>query len=197
MQTPPLSCVVPWRTSPVECGIRVQLTAILLVYDILLSYDSFDKVLLYIYMSLELSCYYCQLTIVLCDVSGGDSTTVAWYGSRHTGRCFSFPVVVPVAESPHAQPTGRGPNTRSLGQLNGGEQLTFPVLSPESLPVNREQKLNTWWYATVHHRRSFAANASGGPGISWKMSAWARAILAAILEPTRPSVPGAMEPSLK
>ena len=46
--------------------------------------------------------------------------------------------------------------------------------------------------AYVHHRRSFAAHTSGGPVNSWSMSAWAGAILDAIVEPKRSSIPRVM-----
>ena len=51
--------------------------------------------------------------------------------------------------------------------------------------------------AYIHHRRSFAVHTSGGPENSWSMSAWARAIMEAIVEPKRSSLPGDMGPSKK
>ena len=50
--------------------------------------------------------------------------------------------------------------------------------------------------AYIHHRRSFAAHTSGGPENSWSMSAlWPRAIMAAIVEPKRSSLPRVLGPS--
>ena len=49
--------------------------------------------------------------------------------------------------------------------------------------------------AYIHQRRSFAAHTSGGLENSWSMSAWARAIMEAIVEPKRSSLPGVMGPS--
>ena len=48
--------------------------------------------------------------------------------------------------------------------------------------------------AYVHHRRSFAAQTSGGPENSWSMSIWAGAIMEAIVEPKRSSIPRVMAP---
>ena len=54
----------------------------------------------------------------------------------------------------------------------------------------------TYTSAYIHHRRSFAAHTSGGPENSWSMSAlWPRAIMAAIVEPKRSSLPRVMGPS--
>ena len=49
--------------------------------------------------------------------------------------------------------------------------------------------------ACIHHRHSFAAHTSGGPENSWSMSQWARAIVEAIVEPKRSSLPRVMGPS--
>ena len=37
--------------------------------------------------------------------------------------------------------------------------------------------------AYIHYRRSFAAHTSGGPENSWSTSAWAGALMQAIVEP--------------
>ena len=49
--------------------------------------------------------------------------------------------------------------------------------------------------AYIHHRRSFAGHTSGDPDNSWSMSAWARAIMEAIVEPKWSSPPRVMGPS--
>ena len=41
----------------------------------------------------------------------------------------------------------------------------------------------------------FTTNTSGGPENSWSMSTWTRAIMEAMVEPKRPSIPGVSDPS--
>ena len=41
---------------------------------------------------------FCHVFIVLCDVGGGPP--LPWYENRGTGRCFSFPITLPVTEGP-------------------------------------------------------------------------------------------------
>ena len=52
--------------------------------------------------------------IIICDVGGG--ALLAWYENRGTGRCFSFPSMIPVTKSSPPPATGRGSDTRSLEQ---------------------------------------------------------------------------------
>ena len=49
--------------------------------------------------------------------------------------------------------------------------------------------------AYIQHRRPFAAHASGGLENIWSMSAWARAIMEAVVEPKRSSLPRVVAPS--
>ena len=46
-----------------------------------------------------------------------------------------------------------------------------------------------WCIYYIDPRRSFAAHTSGGPENSWSMSTWATAIMEAIVEPKRSSIP--------
>ena len=51
------------------------------------------------FFCLEMLCFvvYPSNCHIICDVGGG--APLAWYESRGTGRCFSFPIVLPVPES--------------------------------------------------------------------------------------------------
>ena len=58
--------------------------------------DEMLKIIIIILLYILRNCH----IIILCDVGGG--APLAWYESRGTGRCFSFPIVLPVPEgSPH------------------------------------------------------------------------------------------------
>ena len=66
-------------------------------------------------VSFGMSCYYYSLR------RWGEAP-LTWYEIRGTGRCVSFPIMMPMPESYPPHQTGRGSNTVSDGEIKANHQ---------------------------------------------------------------------------
>ena len=82
-------------------------------------------------------------------------------------------------------PRVMGPSKILCDMWTGGVHGHVPLYTPPMV----------YTIAYIHYRRSFTAHTSGGPEISWGVSAWARGIMSTLVEPKRSSIPRVMGPS--